>query len=438
MSPGPWSHQTPVPDLKAWIPPVIAAVTAFVPAFIWVWSSGGQLLTWHGLALLTGFGAVGLFGVSMLLMLRLKWLDRSFGGLGRLYRVHHAFGTSAFLLLLVHPLALALGAMQTQPSAALGLLWPDPSSAVVVSGWAALLLFIAFFVVTVAPGLSFDLWRRMHRASVFAYAAMAWHLLAVSSASLAAGLGLGLMAAGALGYAHRLLVQDPLRRSLRYRIAEARRRGPNVIDLVLEPIGEPLRFDAGQFAYVALQDSLDYRTCGEVHPYTMTGHPDDPRLHLSIKALGDCTRHIQEVSPGAQALVQGPFGGIFPAGARQRPQVWVGGGIGITPFLSRARTVGGGDPPIDIVYAAANEAAALYLQDLRALAAERPSMRVHTIFEESDGLPSAEAIESRVGSLEGRDCMLAGPPAMVRFLRRELRLRGVPASRIHSEEGVLR
>jgi predicted ferric reductase len=170
----------------------------------------------------------------------------------------------------------------------------------------------------------------------------------------------------------------------------------------------------------------------------MTGHPDDPQLHLSIKALGDCTRHIQELTAGAEALIQGPFGGLFPAGSGRRPQVWIGGGIGITPFLSRASTLAPEEPSVDIIYAAANQSTAHYLSDLRELARGRVHMRVHTIFEDSDGLPTAEAIESRVGALEGKEFMLAGPPAMVRALRHELRARGVPAHRIHTEEGVLR
>ena len=211
-------------------------------------------------------------------------------------------------------------------------------------------------------------------------------------------------------------------------------RSPKVVDLVLEPLGERLRFEAGQFVYLAMLDAPDYHACGELHPFTLTGHPDDPQLHLSIKALGPCTRTIQDITIGVEACVKGPFGGLFPARTQRRPQVWIGGGIGITPFLSRSVTVAPGDPAIDIVYAAANESSALYLNDLRALVRNRFNMRVHTIFEESDGMPTVRAIESRVGPLEGKELILAGPPAMLIALRRQLRALGVPASRIHTED----
>ena len=419
------------------IPALIATAIGMVPAFVWAFSAGERAFTWHGLGLFSGFAAAGLFAVSMLLMLRLPWLDRVFSGLGHVYQAHHALGLTAFLLLLVHPLAFALGALLVRPAGALPLLLPHPSSGVVFSGWVALLLFMTFFVVTVTPEMPFDLWRRLHRASGLAYVAMAVHLVAAWSGSLAAGLALGLVVAGVLGYAHRLLAEDPPSRGLRHRIADVHHRGANVVDLVLDPMGDPLRFEAGQFVYLAMQSSPTYRACGELHPYTLTGRPGDPRLHLSIKALGDCTGHILDVTVGTEALVRGPFGGMFPARAQRHPQVWIGGGIGVTPFLGRASTVAAAGPPIDIVYAAANERAALYLEELRTLARERSNLHVHTIFEDSDGLPTVEGIESRAGSLHGKEVMLAGPPAMVRALRRELRAHGVPASHIHSEEGVL-
>ncbi|MDC0747550.1 ferredoxin reductase family protein [Polyangium mundeleinium] len=424
--------------LPSCFPVLVATTLAVTPALTWACSAGADALTWYGFARFTGFAAAGLFAVSMLLMLRLTWLDRAFRGLGHVYQAHHALGVAGFLLLLVHPLALALGAFLVEPAAALRLLWPNPSSKVVFSGWLALLLFLVFFVVTVAQRIPFHRWRRLHRAMGLAYGAMGWHLVATYRGSVAGGLALGLVALGVLGFAHRLLAQDPPSRGLRYRITSARRRGPKVVDLVLEPLDKKLRFEAGQFVYLAMRDSPDYQACAESHPYTLTGHPDDPRLHVSVKALGFCTRHIQEVTVGTEAAVQGPFGGLFPPRTMNRPQVWIGGGIGVTPFLGRASIIAADGPSIDIVYCAAKEGAALYLEDLRTLTRDRPNICVHTIYEDTDGLPTVPAIESRVGSLEGKELMLAGPPAMVDALRRALRARGVPAAHIHAEEGMAR
>src|SRR5690606_3785399 len=99
-----------------------------------------------------------------------------------------------FSWLLVHPLALAVDALLLAPSGAIDLLWPNPASMVVLSGWLALLLFVGLFLTTVAPRLRFDWWRRLHRASALAYGCMAWHLIAVWTGSVAAGLALAFVA----------------------------------------------------------------------------------------------------------------------------------------------------------------------------------------------------------------------------------------------------
>lgn len=426
------------PSVRSRLPALVAAAAALAPALVWAATAGPRALGWHGLAMISGFASAGLFAVSMLLMLRSTWLDRVFRGLGHVYEAHHALGTAAFVLLLLHPLALALSALRSHPAGALGVLWPDPSSPVVFAGWLALLLFIAFFVVTVTPTVPRRVWMRFHRASGLAYAAMIWHLIAGWTGSVGSALALGLVVAGVLGYGHRLLAQDTTRVGLHYRIARVHRRGPKVVDLVLDPLGKKLRFEAGQFVYLALRESPTYHACGELHPYTLTGSPDDPQLHLSIKALGQCSRHIQDVSPGVEAIVQGPFGRLFPARSRHQSQIWIAGGVGITPFLSRAASLPYDEPSVDLVYTAPTEGAALYLDDLRELARQRPSLRIHALFDDRDGLPTAAAVEARVGSFEGREVVLAGPPAMVSALGRGLRARGVPARRIHTEEGLLR
>jgi predicted ferric reductase len=59
-------------------------------------------------------------------------------------------------------------------------------------------------------------------------------------------------------------------------------------------------------------------------------------LSIGVKALGDCTRKIQSIEPGVMARVHGAFGN-FLAERPASPQLWIAGGIGITPFLGQLR-----------------------------------------------------------------------------------------------------
>ncbi len=64
---------------------------------------------------------------------------------------------------------------------------------------------------------------------------------------------------------------------------------------------------------------------------------DNPRIMFITKALGDYTDFLPERSQvGHKVTVEGPYGGFtFDDGAKR--QIWIGGGIGITPFIARMK-----------------------------------------------------------------------------------------------------
>ena len=88
---------------------------------------------------------------------------------------------------------------------------------------------------------------------------------------------------------------------------------------------------AGQFAFVTVDPKEG------AHPYTIASAWDaqTPRLSFVTKALGDHTRALPELlRPGLAVTVEGPYGRFDFEDGHER-QIWVGAGIGITPFIAR-------------------------------------------------------------------------------------------------------
>jgi predicted ferric reductase len=200
-------------------------------------------------------------------------------------------------------------------------------------------------------------------------------------------------------------------------------------------LGDPLTVAPGQFILVAFFTGPGFRGCGEFHPFTVSAIDPDQVLRIGVKALGDCTRHIQSIRPGVAARVQGAFGS-FLADPQGAPQLWVAGGIGVTPFLGLLRT-GHITAPTTLLYLYRTEEDAAFLPELRVIAAALPLLSLRTAATGS-ALPDLPRLLPDAQHLAGCECCLCGPPALVAGLKRVLRQRGVTARHIHFENFELR
>ncbi len=91
----------------------LLVVAAMAGPVCWALPEGFSLA--RSLDIVVGWAGCGLLLASLLLMLRESRLAQGLGGLERMYRWHHWVGMAAYVLLLAHPLFLALDA------------WPEKS-----------------------------------------------------------------------------------------------------------------------------------------------------------------------------------------------------------------------------------------------------------------------------------------------------------------------
>ena len=155
-----------------------------------------------------------------------------------------------------------------------------------------------------------------------------------------------------------------------------------------------------------------------------------------MKALGDFTTSLKHLKPGTIAEIEGAFGRFIPARYGDAPQVWIAGGIGITPFLSVARAFRPESPPVDMFYSVQTREE---LIDQSALAEFLPEHYEHFKYHpyvnaEQPGFLSAQYVSENCGGFQGKEIFICGPPPMMKAMRGQLRQLGVPNHKIHSEE----
>ena len=105
---------------------------------------------------------------------------------------------------------------------------------------------------------------------------------------------------------------------------------------------------AGQFAFVTFD-----RQEGK-HPFTIASawDPETRSIMFITKALGDYTDFLPEkLEVGGDVTVEGPYGRFTFDDTKER-QIWIGGGIGITPFIARMKQLAmtQGDKTIDLIH----------------------------------------------------------------------------------------
>lgn len=104
------------------------------------------------------------------------------------------------------------------------------------------------------------------------------------------------------------------------------------INMIPKDTSRFIKNKAGQFAFFQfLEEEIK-----EIHPFTISNYRNENGiLRVSIKALGDWTSHLKDkLKVGTKVLIDGPYGYFVSRKKGDDLEIWIAGGIGITPFLA--------------------------------------------------------------------------------------------------------
>ena len=385
-----------------------------------------------------GAEAVLLFSCTLVLATLLRGIERAFGGLDRVAQWHRRTAVAAVILMVVHPVL--AGSPPVPNVSVTGLRLAD----------VALIGLLALAVWSLAPSLRAAKWSRLvrhlarisherwltgHRLTgLFVAAAVAHGLLVDPVLKASVPLKAAYLAVGGIGiaaYLYRELFARFVVPIYDYTVAGVQRPNEMTADVFLQPVGRPLSFEPGQFIFLAFGGVDGWQR----HPFSVASAPAERRLEVSVRAVGDYTRDLHDkLKPGTPAKAAGPFGGFDYRGGGQH-QIWIAGGIGITPFMSWIRSLDESfDRDVAFFYSVARESDALYLDEIRAAAAAHPTLHPHVFDSSRDGHLTAAQAANGITSEADISVYMCGPPAMMTALSKGFRQLGIPASRIRWEQ----
>lgn len=435
-----------LPPKRKWFGYAAVAASLAITYALWLGAMGAADEwydnPWTYPAKVGSHGTLILMCWAFILATRFRWVERLFGGLDKVYKAHRHIGESAFFLIFLHPVFLAV-AHADSVAAFLRYLWFS-GNWVRNTGLIALAIFILLVVLSIYSKIAYHLWKRSHDFFGALLILIAVHAVLANGEIMRYPVllvwhGTWVVVALAAYIQIRVFYRwfGPL---YDYTIESVDDIGDAITEIRLKPKRRALRPAPGQFIYVSFDADAVNK---EPHPFSISSSPEAAHLRLSIKQLGDWTQDVTQIKPGKSGRVWGPYGHFTKLALAEphMPLVMIGGGIGITPFLSlvASEVFAGRGGKSTLVYAVANHSVAVYLEELRTRAAALPHFTLLAHYSDEAGYVDRAYMESVVPQ-PFLDClfMVCGPPPLMAGLRTLLADAGVSARQIIMEDFEIR
>ena len=219
--------------------------------------------------------------------------------LDKMYRIHHRLGQTAFVLLLIHPVAHALRFIPERFDRALLFLLPSHEKLAVNLGAYAFWGLVPLMILTLFVKIPYDEWKLSHKFLGLVLVFGTIHILTIESTRgrpvavlqnpLLRYYMLGLAALGVISFCYKLIVLPLLTRRHLYTVKAVGKLNEEVLQIELSPRRRRVTFTPGQFVFVTFyQEGLSR----EAHPFTICPVPEQKDVELTVKALGDFTNAL--------------------------------------------------------------------------------------------------------------------------------------------------
>ena len=358
---------------------------------------------WQGANILLGFTVVFFLSTKNRVVVYL------FNGLEKSYKYHRVLAMLSLLLVFAH----------AQLSY---LIWQGFIADLPLDGRAmgalARNLFVGLILIALlAKYMKYEHWRLIHRLMVIPYVAASYHAFVLSSYPLLSVTPLGLwmmsmVTVGTLSSLYMIVLYRQVGFPFKGQIVNVTHLNNAVteIEVALESTYD---FLTGQFTFIKIKDKPFNNV---PHPFSLSGKKDGNVL-FTIKAIGDYTRDVFDHLKAGQTIALGKPLGHMTFDTHKATQVWLAGGIGVTPFLSHLRAQKEITQTIRLYYAVNDRSEAVHLDLLDSLAQQHPQFSYRLVVAKTDGFITVDTL-----NLENDpDILMCGPRPMALTLAKALK-----------------
>jgi ferredoxin-NADP reductase len=204
---------------------------------------------------------------------------------------------------------------------------------------------------------------------------------------------------------------------------------------------------AGQNALLTLIDPPQTDAQGPSRTFTIASAPHEPELMIATRMRDTAFKRVLKSAPlGTRLQLDGPSGVMVLHEDVSRPAAFLGGGIGVTPFLAMARHAAHERLAhrIWLFYSNRRPEDAAFLEELAGLQKSNPNFRLIATMAEAEksarpwqgetGFIDRNMLERHLPDARAPIYYFAGPPGMTMAMQAMLDALGVSESDMRSEE----
>lgn len=234
---------------------------------------------------------------------------------------------------------------------------------------------------------------------------------------------------------------------MRIRLKERRPETGNVISFVFDLGGQKFEYRPGQFVFYELDTLAFPDERGNRRHFTISSSPTEKGIIMfTTRMRGSGFKETLRHAPlGYELTVETPDGlFVMPEGEARR-QVFIAGGIGVTPFRSILRSAADTNTPISGLMLYFNRASSdiVFRDELESISRQMPTFSVvHVLSQPEDGWTGERGeldellLRKYVTKFDQTVFWISGPPPMVSACRSLIEQIGVPDEAIRTDSFI--
>jgi len=390
------------------------------------------------LAKFNAFMAISTLSINFFLSTRLKFFDKIFKGLDRMYRVHKVVGRISLFFIILHPIFLMVSNYQNIDIVLRYVLPIDPIE--IAIGVISVYIFLILLSLTVAINLPYHWWHNSHKLLGIVLLLAGFHAIFsgsdISSYPALRFWIIYLWSLGLVSWIYMLLFYKVLGPKFKVIIKKVD-NFEDVTELIFrKPKG--FNYQPGQYLFIRFPRFEGYK---ELFPFSISSDPSQKNMRISIKKSGDFTsKKIPKIVSGEKAIIMGPYGTFGESYLKhEKDMLWIAGGIGITPFLSLAKHESNypSGRKIILIWATKDKCTAFHDKELKSEMKKNNNFEYISWFSSEKGRLNINEVEKIIKNkmqLKNIKILMCGPPPMIYNLSRDFHKTGISYHNIVFED----